>query len=208
MRHFCLLVILLCASCGSRPEHLTGDEMTVVVWYVEDVAHGLSRRAAELQLTSASPGLLAVARWAEGNTRDGQQIAHPEPLQARRQRWPLLSRALRDGHIAVTPGGQLRLQPGSTGEDAATNSLLQRALGQENADRAATVQVVLGLGGLRGQRAADGALIDAFHIARRHHAEAAGGELWTTPDSPSSSSSPNAATPSTATPGPSPRRAP
>ena len=200
MRVLSLLLALGLSSCAMQREILQTDELQRVVWYMEDVAHGLPRHSDELVYEDASAALQRLARWASGDQRDGVQVAHPPPLAARRARWSLLQEALSQGLLAYSESGQLHLRQAS---DDRQQRQLRRAVEQENLDRASTAELLLGLGELRAAPRRSQAAIAAFQQARRHHAVLAGGHLWT---APSSSTSPTGATPSTSPAEPSLRR--
>ena len=55
--------LVLAAGCGTR-QNLARDQVTFVVWYVEDIAHGLNRDDGELDAESTSVALQKVsAHW-------------------------------------------------------------------------------------------------------------------------------------------------
>lgn len=207
-----VLVAALCSlmACSADRQRVSAspEEIESAVWYVEDVAHGLDRNPAELRVVDSSPGMLRLAAWALGNTTDGQQVAHPEPLAARRRRWPLLAQGLGEGRIKVRSGGQLVIETeAQVGKDANDDlwPLLHDAVRQENVDRVTTINILIGMLQIRSETDRVARAVDAFHRARRYHAEAAGGTLWT---EPLPSNSPDEATPSTSEAERLPRRAP
>ncbi|TVR07952.1 MAG: hypothetical protein EA401_14485 [Planctomycetota bacterium] len=201
-------------ACAQRPQMLVPSEIDQLVWYVEDVAHGVQRDYRELRLREASHAMDMVAQWAVGDLRDGEQVSHPAPLAPRRQRWPLLAQGLAAGLVQITPEGHLKYvsSSGGSGDSSDTTALprqlrqaLPHAVRRENLDRAATLDMLLGLGGVRETTQRRRQMINTFHAVRLHHASAAGGQQWS---EPSPSTSPDEPTPSTSPQAPSPRRQP
>ena len=203
-----LLALLAASGCGQNRQNLSPVEIEQTAWYVEDVAHGLSRQPAELITVDASETFLRIARWAQGNRHDGRMVSQPDPLQQRLQRWPLIAQGLSQGLVAYTEGGQLRMvadEVAKLPEDDPLLALLIPAVADENGDRIRTSRILIGLAGLGRELQPQQRLVDAFHSARRQHAGDAGGSLWT---EPSPSSSPDEPTPSASPRASLPRREP
>ena len=180
----------------SGRSRLSPDEAERIAWYVEDVAHGIERKPTELIYADGSDALLRVARWAQGNQRDGVIVQLPEPIDQRSQRWALLAQGIAQGLVAYSESGQLRLVEeavAALADDDPFFLLLEPALRQENIDRVRTSQVVIGLTGVQQDLRRQLRLVEAFHSVRRQHAVDAGGKLWT---EPLPSSSPDEPTPS------------
>ena len=198
---------LLVSGCGARTQSGASlDEVLQAVWYVEDIAHGLPRSHTELMVVDASPAMMEIARWARGSTRDGVQALQPDPLQQRRQRWPLLAQGMEAGYVLINEGGQLRLQPPLLEvADDPLLLLLRPALRAENFDRVKTINVIFGLAEIDGNLLKKRRAVEAFQAARQQHAADVGGQLWI---EPLPSSSPEEPIPSASSPEFSPRREP
>ncbi|TVR42905.1 MAG: hypothetical protein EA402_10655 [Planctomycetota bacterium] len=209
-----LIGLLLAMGCQRPGSVLAREELQLIAWYVEDVAHGQLRDPGELALLDGSDGVRRVAEWAWGSRSDGRLVRHPDPLAARRGRWALLAQGLGAGRIVYTQTGQLALapqprDPQAAVEDAAWQGTLRQAVELENRDRVATTSILLALSGVQEDEHRAPRLIAALQGARRDHAAAAGGQPWTPPTpAPSPSSSPGGLTPSTSPTPASPRRAP
>lgn len=141
------LLIALCAlgllaGCAARPASAWQPaQAEAAAWWVEDVAHGLPRDPAELDLIDGNERTATIARWAAGGS--GEAWRPPARLEQRRRRWPLLAAAIAEGAIIADGAGGLaeaaglppdrRLGVGGLVED-------------ENRDRAFLDAVVLSLG--------------------------------------------------------------
>lgn len=184
-----LLLSFVLLSCEQRRVSISNDEMQQVVWYVEDLAHGIERKPTELIFPDGTESMLRVAQWAQGNRQDGVLVRQPEPLQQRLTRWPIVAKGLAQGLVAYTESGQLRMVGETVDSVGVTDTfvqILEPAVRQENIDRVRTAQVVIGLTGVSQDLLRQVRLVEAFHSVRRQHAVDAGGQLWTEP-SPSSS---------------------
>ena len=124
--------------------------------------------------------MAALARWAIGTDRDGVTIRHPMPLQARRQRWPLLRAGLTSGAIRTDAEALLRMAEDAGAED---RQLFVDLLRQENLDRVSTAAILLRRGDLPPASADGRALVRALIEARAKLDAAAGGRPWQTPES-------------------------
>jgi hypothetical protein len=169
-----LAAVLICCSCsGARPRAATGDELEIVAWYVEDVAHGIDRRPEELLLVDGSQRMQRIAEWALGSEIRGQR-APPRLLLARRNRMPLLASAMRQDLVVLLPdSGLLAPKPGLDREE---REVAEALVDSENHDRRAIDAIVLAMADapeddtLRFMRAA--------HAARIELDPAAGAVVW------------------------------
>ncbi len=114
-----------------------------VAWWVEDVAHGLSRLPAEVDMVGGGPGDAAIARWAAGSDHGGRWLP-PRQLTARRARWPAVAAALADG-LALPVGRDGLLAP-APGVPPLRRAEIDTLCDAENADRRFLDSLVLTLG--------------------------------------------------------------
>jgi hypothetical protein len=192
------MVILACTTLvvsGCARHRLTLPEAERAAWWFEDFAHGVDRDWRELIYDDMSDGLRRLAAFARGGATPGGEPRPPQPFGRRAVRWELLHRALADGQLAIDAEGILHLARGLDGDVAA---ILKPEVDQENLDRLYGAEVLLRASGLRadGRRADE--LVALLHRVQVHHALAVGGQEW---HDDSTSSSANAATPSTSAPG-------
>lgn len=197
---------LLCTGCDRETKRLTDEEAKRVAWYVEDVAHGVPRDPDELDYgDQSSLAMGELARWAQGTQVDGQLANHPQPLQARRDRWPILVQLCRQGLIAIDNRGFVHFDAENAPPNQDSTPFMRRILTQENAARGETNRLLLILGDVSANSERGAALLTSLAQARRHHAAAEGGRPW---QDRSALSSESAATTSTSEPESRPRRAP
>ena len=202
LRLVCVLAAVWLVGCGGPRHQLAEDEVELVAWYAEDVAHGLDRDPFELVSEDASDGRLQIATWALARIDGGQASAHPAILTGRRSRWPVVQRGFREGLLAIDPAdGQLVPAP-----DTSLGTTWQELLAQENLDRLQTARILLARGEITAVSLRGRQLLATLRDARLAYAISAGGSPW--PPRPSASTSTNAPTTSTSNQDPSPRRIP
>jgi hypothetical protein len=103
-----------------------------VAWWIEDVAHGLKRDPAELDLVDGGPRAADIARWAAGSSFDGNWQP-PRMLNARRSRWPSLLMMIRDGE--AVPYGDTGLWAPAPGVEPVRRAEVAAIIDAENNDR-------------------------------------------------------------------------
>lgn len=164
-----LLLLLLPTACLAPRVALTPTEIELVAWYMEDVCHGFPRRPGELAAVEASEGLEGIAAWAVGTVRDGDTVAHPDRLEARRTRWRLLASAAGAGQLRTTSEGVLELVPAPADMkpvDRQVRELLAADLARENRARLELGALLLSRAALRRDSPAGQDLLDALQSAR------------------------------------------
>jgi DNA-binding protein YbaB len=136
-------VLILLAGCGTRLT-MTRDQVSLVAWYVEDLAHGLNRNDGELDAESTSVALQKVAAWLASRTDEKRQRHLPRQLEQRRQRWPALRALLREKVVLPEATGLVTL---STTADKSSDEvvLAQELITAENQDRRMLDLMVLSL---------------------------------------------------------------
>jgi hypothetical protein len=139
-----LALVVLLVGCSARPASAWQPEHAeAVAWWVEDVAHGLPRLPAEVDMVGGGPGEAAIARWAAGSDHGGRWLP-PRQLAARRSRWPALAAALADGLVlSVGDAGLLAPAPGVP---PVRRTEIDGLCDSENADRRLLDGLVLVLG--------------------------------------------------------------
>lgn len=170
------VVLLLGAGCLRQPQQLLSPEVEQVVWYAEDLSHGLQRDPFELVSENSSKGMQNVALWALSKVNDQDLIAHPTQLQARIDRWPILQQGIHEGVIVLTPDGLLRLLPSS---DELQRRLYVATIRKENLDRLAITNLLLGRGQLDPRSERGQQLIERIRQARLELGTAAGAQVVT-----------------------------
>jgi hypothetical protein len=155
---------LLLSACARQPDPAG------LAWWIEDRAHGIPRRVAELEGPNP-PGhrLLTYLR----NTVEADGSIRP-PLRRRAERQPALAAALAAGDLVITEG-EVAPSPKLVGAARRTAETLADG---ENADRRALDVIVIDLGGLD-PLAAQAYLSQVRTIRARLDADA-GGRTWTT----------------------------
>lgn len=154
-----LLLVLLAIGCSARPDGAWQPERAeAVAWWIEDVAHGLSRLPGEVDMLDAGPGDAAIARWAAGS-RQGETWVPPRQLAARRARWPSLHAAIAEG-LAVPAGGDGLLAPAPATPPQRRREI-ETLVDAENGDRRFLDGLVIGIG------AADPGVERAYRAAAR-----------------------------------------
>jgi hypothetical protein len=118
-RRWMLLTVMVCALLGSScgdPRGVTGDQIDLVAWYLEDVAHGQPRNPQELKVTNPTPEMDRIATWLAGTTVR-EQHQPPRQLASRRERWPEVKALFVQGHAVVLDDGLIGANPSSSRED-------------------------------------------------------------------------------------------
>ena len=115
-----MLALLLFAAwvltgCG-EPRGVTGEQIDLVAWYIEDVAHGQTRNPQELKLSDRTPEMDNIATWLAGASLR-EQHQPPRQLASRRDRWPEVKALFAQGHAVVLDDGLIGANPKSTRED-------------------------------------------------------------------------------------------
>jgi hypothetical protein len=171
---FVPLAALALAACGDR-RNLRPDEAEIVAWWIEDVAHGLPRRAEELRLVDASERMAHVADWASGDEIRGERQP-PRLLLARRNRHALLATMLEHGQAVLDGKGLLAPRPGL---ELAEREVVEPVVDAENRDRRQLDAIVLALADVQQDGAAD--FLAAARKARTELDQQAGGKIWESP---------------------------
>lgn len=168
-----LLSVVALSSCERTHPGIQPDEMRIAARWLEDVAHGIPRRAGELELTGASSELLHLAQWAGGDDRDGVR-SPPLQLRARINRHPSLAAALRSGVALIdAKTGLVGPTPTLSGADQA---LAAEITDPENRNRRTIDAIVISLTGASIEAA--GWYNEAVRAARVANDTADGGTLW------------------------------
>ncbi len=175
----CLVIavaVVLLASCTRSYPGIQPDELRITARWIEDVAHGIPRRAGELELVTASADHRRVALWAGGDEQ-GEHRAPPLQVQARLRRWTALAAALRSHLILIDPAsGLVGPAPDLTPGDF---TLAADIADPENRDRRTIDAIVLA----RAQASAEATAwyAEAVRQARLELDTQAGGTPWTPP---------------------------
>lgn len=144
MRLIVLALVVVLAGCSARPASAwQPGRAEAVAWWVEDVAHGLPRLPAEVDMVGGGPGEAAIARWAAGSDHGGTWLP-PRQLAARRSRWPAVAAALAEG-LALPAGPEGLLAP-APGVPPVRRAEIDTLCDSENADRRFLDSLVLALG--------------------------------------------------------------
>lgn len=118
-RRSLLLCVVACAllssGCGD-PRGVAGDQIDLVAWYIEDVAHGQPRNPQELRVTNPTPEMDRIATWLAGTTVR-EQHQPPRQLASRRDRWPEVKALFVQGHAVVLDDGLIGANPKASRED-------------------------------------------------------------------------------------------
>lgn len=123
MIHWCLLLsFVFCASCASV--RMSQPEIVRVALFAEDLAHGQDRTPGDLIDPDGTQGLSSMALF----FGHPGHIRLPQPLQSRRQRWPLIQEMLEQNTISADAQGFLLPRDG-------TGSNILRLIEAENRDR-------------------------------------------------------------------------
>lgn len=159
--------LLLLSGCLRMPDRLQRDEVELVIWYVEDLAHGRPREPAELVRHDSSPGLARILEWAAPLYREGRPVGHPPVLLERRNRWPLLREALASRRLK--PDGRGGLVPVAAAAKGSADELLATEAERENLDRERITAILLARAGLdprhgTGRRLASGLVAAAAEL--------------------------------------------
>ncbi|HAT10293.1 MAG TPA: hypothetical protein DCS97_06810 [Planctomycetes bacterium] len=158
IRLLALVLTVLSAGCAARPTSAwQPGQAEAAAWWIEDVAHGLPRDPAELDLVAAGPGAGRVAQWASGS-RFGERWVPPRRLDSRLMRWPTLRSALVEQQVVPDGQGGLAIAPGAP---PARRTALSALVEAELADRVFLDGLVLVLG------APDPEVERVFHAAAR-----------------------------------------
>jgi hypothetical protein len=175
----CLLILLIVWSgtaCSSS-RSLRQEEADIVVWYIEDCAHGNQRQPGEVQLVDGSAAMTEVARFLTGSSQDGEAVP-PRMLDARQRRWPALKGLFRSGLAVVVADGPHRgLVAPNKGLSSADLSVASDLVDAENSDRRLLDALVLSAAGLEGGR--QQRYRDAVAGIRIELDTAAGATVWT-----------------------------
>jgi hypothetical protein len=166
-----LLTALLVNGCASA-RALPGAHAELIAWYLEDLAHGLSRRPDELRVPDAGAQLQRVAAWADSNRVQGEALPPPH-VAGRRERWPALSALFRSHLVVVLPAGLIAARPDLQREDRA---LALAVVDAENLDRRTLDGVMLSMISADDRVAA--AYLEAVRRARVESDVKGGGEVW------------------------------
>jgi hypothetical protein len=159
-----LLLSGLLAGCARTHDHLP------LAWWIEDCAHGIPRRPAELETAHPPPPMLLA--YLGGDLVDGIQKP-PLPLRQRAERRPRLQEAFRSGRILLQDG-EVGPSPRLVGKDLREAAALAD---QENLDRRQVDVLVITLG--RMDEAEAMRYRDAIHAVRTELDRADGGKPWT-----------------------------
>ncbi len=108
---------LLLSGCG-EPRGVSPEQVELVAWYVEDVAHEQRRDPRELTIPGSSEELTRIASWLTGTTVQEQRLP-PRQLAARRERWPVLKALFLQGQTVVLDDGLVAANPTTSKEDQA-----------------------------------------------------------------------------------------
>ncbi len=93
------ILVLAAGSCSVRPASAWQPASAeAVAWWIEDVAHGLTRLPGEVAPVDGNGRDHAIARWAAGSDILGRWVP-PRQLAARRSRWPAIAAALSEGTV-------------------------------------------------------------------------------------------------------------
>jgi len=159
-----VLAGLLLSACAR-----TADPQPLV-WWIEDCAHGIPRRPAELE--TAPPPPAALLTYLRGDLVDGA-FQPPLPLRQRAARRPLLREAFRAGRILLQDG-EVGPSPRLVGKELRDAAALAD---QENLDRRQVDVLVITLAGMGEADAMR--YRDAIHAVRTELDLADGGRPWT-----------------------------
>jgi hypothetical protein len=169
----CLLAFGLLVGCTRSHPGVQPEELRIAARWIEDVAHGIPRRAGELDPVQASDEQRRMAAWAIGDDISGRRVP-PRQLRARVARWPALAAALGSKLLLIDRerglvGPAPTLAPGDF-------ALAAEIADAENADRRTIDAIVLA----RAQASpeATGWYAEAVRDARIELDAAAGGTPW------------------------------
>lgn len=169
----CLLALGLLAGCTRSHPGVQPEELRIAARWIEDVAHGIPRRAGELDPVQASEEQRRLAAWAIGDDISGRRVP-PRQLRARVARWPSLAAALRSRLLLIDRerglvGPEPTLAPGDF-------ALAAGIADAENADRRTIDAIVLARA--QASQEATAWYADAVRSARVELDAAAGGSAW------------------------------
>jgi hypothetical protein len=135
-----ILLGVLLASC-EQERGLPPDQMDLVAWYIEDVAHGNARDPGELVLPDAGEAMSKIAIWLAGGQVRDQHIP-PKQLETRRDRWPALRSLFLQGQVVALEDGLVAPSPGLDSDD---RLYVLPVVDAENHDRRNIDALVIGL---------------------------------------------------------------
>jgi hypothetical protein len=137
-RFLLLASSLFLLSCTNVRRDWRPDEITLIAWYVEDIAHGAQRVPGELVTPDASEALKRIYVWSRPSAGERQ----PRQLESRRTRWPALRALIGEGAVATNKAGFLVV----TGEASTDEARIGRELvAAENTDRQSIDLMMLSL---------------------------------------------------------------
>jgi hypothetical protein len=112
----CLSVIVL-SGCARLNTSLHPEEVERVAWWIEDVIHGVPRRAGELDLEDPSPAMRRLQPWLIGAASDAPGRCLVE-ITRRQERVVRLQAMLKNGWILMDDRGLVGPSPDLTGSEA------------------------------------------------------------------------------------------
>ncbi len=138
-----MLALLAClpfvlTGCGAA-RGVNNDNIDLVTWFIEDVAHGQTRNPQELVLPNSSEEMERLATWLTG-TSVGDQYHPPRQLANRRERWSVIKTLFRQGQAVVLDDGLIAASPQLPKDDQAYALPIIDA---ENLDRRALDALVI-----------------------------------------------------------------
>jgi hypothetical protein len=138
-----LLALLAClpfavTGCGAV-RGVDNDNIDLVTWFIEDVAHGQTRNPQELVLPNSSEEMERLATWLTGTSvRD--QYHPPRQLASRRDRWSVIKALFRQEQAVVLDDGLIAANPLLSKDD---QSYALPIIDAENLDRRALDALVI-----------------------------------------------------------------
>jgi hypothetical protein len=160
---------LLSSSC-SEPRGVTSDQMDLVIWYVEDVAHGQPRNPQELRVTNPTPEMDRIASWLSAA---GTNYQAPHKLSDRRERWPAIKSLIVQEHVVVLDDGLLGANPAFSRTEQVH---AMKIIDAENHDRRTIDALIINLANFN--RAEAETWIARMSNARVRLATQAGAKRW------------------------------
>lgn len=168
-----ILLIAVLGGCTRSYPGVQPEELQVAARWIEDVAHGIPRRAGELDPVAASDEQRRLAAWVAGDDISGRREL-PRQLKARATRWPALAAALRSRLLLIDRSrGLVGPAPNLIGGDFTLAAGIADA---ENADRRTIDAIVLSRA--QASQEAAGWYAEAVRAARVDLDAAAGGSSW------------------------------
>ncbi len=174
-RRWLLLSIVSCAllstGCG-EPRGVTGDHIDLVVFFIEDIAHGQQRNPLELKVSNATAEMNRIALWL-GGIVGRESYQPPQQLANRRDRWPEVKALFVQGHAVVLDNGLIAANPKSRRED---QTYALPIVDAENLDRRSLEALVISIA--RCTHAEAKTWVAQFAAARIQLDTQAGAQRW------------------------------